>query len=144
MAVSDRGEQEEAKIVLRGLRRVVVETLPLDWGFVLAVDSAGNVLVGGGFVGTTDFGGGPLVNNTNQLNVAVAKLDSLGNHVWSKHFGGNGWSSYLAEEVDLKGKEFAVGKTPDVDDHWEVLPEACPGAGRCQLAHVQPGFEELA
>jgi TolB-like protein len=51
----------------------------------LAIDSAGNVIVVGGFAGTTDFGGGPLV--ATDLDVFVAKYDSAGNHLWSRRYG---------------------------------------------------------
>jgi hypothetical protein len=52
----------------------------------LAVDGAGNVLVGGTFFGQIDLGGGPLTSAGN-ADVWVAKLDASGNHVWSKRFG---------------------------------------------------------
>ena len=52
----------------------------------LAVDAAGNVLVSGTLKGTIDFGGGPLVA-AGVSDVFVVKLDSAGNHLWSKRFG---------------------------------------------------------
>lgn len=55
----------------------------------LAVDEAGSVLVGGGFKGTIDFGGGPLSNDAGE-DIYLARLDPAGNHLWSKRLGGNG------------------------------------------------------
>ena len=52
----------------------------------VAVDSAGNVVVTGAFVGTVDFGGGPL-QSAGGGDVFVVKLAANGSHVWSKRFG---------------------------------------------------------
>ncbi|MFO0758069.1 MAG: SBBP repeat-containing protein [Byssovorax sp.] len=55
---------------------------------MVAVDAQGNVIIGGQFHGTVDFGGGPLVSVGNPgFNIYVAKFDGLGNHLWSKRFG---------------------------------------------------------
>jgi hypothetical protein len=57
-----------------------------DLGTGLAVDEFGNVIVVGYFRGTIDFGGGPrtAVGGTD---IFMVKLDSAGNHVWSKQLG---------------------------------------------------------
>lgn len=54
-------------------------------GTGIAVDSSGNVIVVGSFQGSIDFGGGPLVGGKDK-NVFVVKLDSKGNHLWSRKF----------------------------------------------------------
>jgi len=54
-----------------------------------AVDASGNVIITGILGGTTDFGGGPLTSGGGQ-DVFVAKFDSVGNHLWSKHFSSPG------------------------------------------------------
>ena len=51
----------------------------------IAADGSGNILVSGSFKGTVDFGAGPLT--TAGTDIYVAKLDALGNHLWSKRFG---------------------------------------------------------
>ncbi len=55
-------------------------------GVDVATDSSGAVFVGGSFAGTLDFGGGPLVS-LGRYNVALAKLDQAGRHIWSHCFG---------------------------------------------------------
>lgn len=55
----------------------------------LAVDQSGSVVVGGGFAGTVDFGGGPLVS-VGPYDVYLAKFDPTGAHLWSQRFGGSG------------------------------------------------------
>jgi hypothetical protein len=52
----------------------------------VALDVGGNVVLTGTFAGTIDFGGGPLTS-VSQSDLFVAKLDPLGNHVWSKAYG---------------------------------------------------------
>lgn len=58
-------------------------------GYSVAVDPSGAVLLAGGFFGTIDFGGGPLVSAGDE-DLYVVKLDANGDHVWSKRFGDAG------------------------------------------------------
>jgi hypothetical protein len=51
----------------------------------------GEMLVGLDFAGTVDLGGGPLTS-VGVIDVAIARLDSSGTHLWSKRFGGPGVS----------------------------------------------------
>ena len=49
--------------------------------------SVRNVIVSGQFMGTIDFGGGPLTTSGPSADaIYLAKLDAAGNHVWSKRF----------------------------------------------------------
>ncbi len=54
----------------------------------LALDGEGNILIAGGNSGTLDFGFGPLVASGGDG--YIAKLDPLGQPLWSVAFGGNG------------------------------------------------------
>jgi hypothetical protein len=58
---------------------------------VLATDSSDNILLAGGFAGTANFGGGDFVATSSgfppKFDIFIAKLDSSGNHLWSKSFG---------------------------------------------------------
>ena len=51
-----------------------------------AVDSAGNILLGGNFFGQLDLGGGALTS-AGGADLFIAKLDPEGDHLWSRGFG---------------------------------------------------------
>ncbi|MDH3214996.1 MAG: T9SS type A sorting domain-containing protein [Candidatus Krumholzibacteria bacterium] len=53
----------------------------------VALDPSANVILTGDFNGTVDFGGSPLVCNGPTSCMYVAKIDALGNHVWSRSVG---------------------------------------------------------
>ncbi len=57
-------------------------------GCKVVTDAAGAVIVGGMYLGSIDFGGGPLpTGGPTQADVFLAKLDANGNHVYSRRFG---------------------------------------------------------
>lgn len=58
-----------------------------DIGAAVATDRFGNVAVTGMYWNTVDFGGGPLKSN-GEKDIFVVKLSPTGDHLWSKHFGG--------------------------------------------------------
>jgi hypothetical protein len=60
-------------------------------GVSFSVDPMENVLIGVAFNGTVDFGGGPLTS-AGTSDLAIAKLDASGAHLWSKSFGAAGSS----------------------------------------------------
>jgi hypothetical protein len=57
-----------------------------DLGQRVAVDSAGNVILLAEFTEEVSFGGPPLVSEGNR-DLALVKLTSRGEHIWSKRFG---------------------------------------------------------
>jgi len=69
----------------------------LDMGLSLVVDNANNVVMGGRFMGSVDFGGGALVS-AGSYDAFIAKFNSGGTHVWSQRFGDT-----LSQEVDGLG-----------------------------------------
>ncbi|WP_434415966.1 hypothetical protein [Nannocystis pusilla] len=69
----------------------------------LAVDGAGNVILVGAFFGTADFGGETFVVTDPHSDAFVAKFDTGGNHVWSRHFGGPGEQRIDVVAVDEDG-----------------------------------------
>ncbi len=73
-----------------------------------AVDAAGNIVVGCRCTGTIDFGGGPL-EGEGALDVAIAKLDPSGNHVWSRRFGGPEQTRLEDLTVDADGNVIMTG-----------------------------------
>lgn len=57
-----------------------------DNGYDARMDVAGNRVVTGGFSGTIDFGGGPLIS-AGQFDIYIAKYGPTGTHLWSKALG---------------------------------------------------------
>jgi uncharacterized protein (AIM24 family) len=74
----------------------------------IATDSAGNVVLTGGFGGTVSFGGG-LLTSAGSGDVFVAKLDSNGGHVWSESFGDAGLQTGRSIGVDPAGNVLVAG-----------------------------------
>jgi hypothetical protein len=74
----------------------------------VAVDAAGNVFLGGHFMGSANFGGAPLVSAGDQ-DVFLAKYDSGGTHQWSQRFGGTGDQSASSLAVDDSGGLVVTG-----------------------------------
>lgn len=66
--------------------KLVGDAGAIQRGQRVAVDGAGNTYLVGWFDGTLDFGGGPLVSSGARDGFLV-KLDSAGDHVWSRHYG---------------------------------------------------------
>lgn len=56
-------------------------------GYSIAVDNVNSVLITGYVYGGTDFGGGTLTAKGDKSDAMIVKLDSVGNHLWSKMFG---------------------------------------------------------
>ena len=74
----------------------------------VVVDDAWNIVVSGSFEGTVDFGGGPLTS-AGDSDLYVAKLDALGNHIWSKRFGNAELQSTCSVAVDGVGNVLLAG-----------------------------------
>ncbi len=74
----------------------------------IAVTSTGDLVVVGAFADTIDFGSGPMAS-TGSLDIFVAKLDPLGNAIWSRRFGDATSQSALAVAVDNMGAIYVGG-----------------------------------
>ncbi|MFO0587288.1 MAG: nucleotide-binding protein [Polyangiaceae bacterium] len=74
----------------------------------IAFDVQNNVLLAGAFVGALDFGGGPLASAGGH-DVFLAKLDTLGDHVWSKRFGDQAEQYVTAVASDGAGAVLVTG-----------------------------------
>lgn len=81
-----------------------------DVAGAVAVDSKGNIILAGSFEQSVDFGGGPLTS-AGLTDIFVVKLDSSGNHVFSKAFGGAGTQGATAVAVDASDNILVVGAT---------------------------------
>jgi hypothetical protein len=74
----------------------------------LAVDGQGNVLVGGHFAGTADFGGAAFTS-VGSNDGFVAKYSPTGTHVWSRRVGGADLDTVTGLGVDGAGNPTIVG-----------------------------------
>jgi len=79
-----------------------------DTGYSVAVDSGGNVLVTGSFLGTVNFGGDDLTSNGDD-DIFLAKYDTYGNHIWSKHFGAADGDGGTSVSIDGSGNVLMTG-----------------------------------
>jgi cysteine-rich repeat protein len=77
-------------------------------GTDIAVDTTGNVLLAGYFGGTADFGGGAL-DSTGLSDIFAVKLDTQGQHLWSRRFGGPDGEDVRAIAVDSAGNVLLTG-----------------------------------
>jgi Beta-propeller repeat len=77
----------------------------------IVVDAADEVLIGGGFSGLADFGGGPVMSTGGQ-DVFLVEYDAAGTYLWSEHFGIPGDNESLTLDdlaVNAAGQVIAVG-----------------------------------
>jgi len=107
----------------------------------IAVDSSGNVYTAGYFIGTADFDPGPGTTNlitvsapdVYNFDVFVSKLDSSGNFIWAKSFGGSLLDYGNAISVDSSGSVYTTG-------FFRGTADFNPGSGVTNLTAV--GYED--
>ena len=78
-------------------------------GVDLGADSGGNIFLTSAFFGTLDFGGGPLVSH-GRYNVALAKLNKAGQHLWSRSFGDDKYHVPECLAVPPSGRVVVAGR----------------------------------
>ena len=95
-------------------------------GFGLAVAGNGDVVVAGQFEGTVNFGIGDLVSDhlmgSNLRDIFVLKLDSAGQHVWSKAFPGAGDQRAVSAALDIDGAIVVAGYFSDSFNFNPAIP----------------------
>ncbi|MCU0435103.1 MAG: T9SS type A sorting domain-containing protein [Bacteroidia bacterium] len=92
--------------------------------------SNGQSVIAGSFENTVDFDPGPAVNAQTAVgsnDAFVLVLNSMGNFVWAKSFGGNGFDQVNAVRTDAQGRIVAAGQFEDSVDFD-------PGAGSFWLS----------
>ncbi len=96
-----------------GSRETTVTLDPVEAGRAIAVDPNGDVVFGGSFLGTIDFGGGLMtsVGDIGYKDGFLAKFSgSTGTHLWSKRLGEGGQNDAVtAVAVDANGNIVATG-----------------------------------
>ncbi|WP_264519642.1 SBBP repeat-containing protein [Flavobacterium sp. N1994] len=83
-----------------------------DYGYSMAVDSNGNVLVTGSFSGTADFDPSASTANLTSAgsnDIFIAKYDASGNYVWAKNMGGTSYDIAYSLALDSNGNVFVTG-----------------------------------
>jgi hypothetical protein len=91
------------------------------WGTAIATDGEGNVLVAGSFSGTADFGGGPLTA-AGGADMFVAKLDSTGQPIWSRHMDHFGLREEARDiEVDGAGNVTVLGQSDGAEARYSPV-----------------------
>ncbi|HRZ42186.1 MAG TPA: T9SS type A sorting domain-containing protein [Bacteroidales bacterium] len=106
-------------------------------GPLITVDAAGNVYTTGAYLGTADFD--PGLGNFNLTSagfwdVFIQKMDSAGNLIWAKSFGGGAEDDVYSITVDAGGNVYTTGDfngTTDFD----------PGAGTFNLTSA--GYDDI-
>jgi len=82
-----------------------------DLGRAIATDGFGNVIVGGTFRGTVDFGGLlSLTASGGNDDIFLAKYDTNGGHLWSQRFGGTALDSIDGIAVDGSDRITITGR----------------------------------
>ena len=84
------------------------------YGYAVAVDRNGDVIVTGNFAATRDFGGGPLTS-AGGSDIFVAKYSRTGDHLWSERFGSSTMDGFDRESglgiaVDATGNLVVTGR----------------------------------
>jgi hypothetical protein len=88
-------------------------------GYAISIDHSGNVLTTGSFVGVVDFDPGPRTQNLTSsgiVDIFISKLDSAGNYIWSKRFGGTQVDYAYGLSVDRSGSVYTTGFFTDTVD----------------------------
>ena len=95
----------------------------IDEGSDITIDMNGDLLISGIFEGTVDFDPGPAnfnITSNGGIDAFIEKLDTNGNFIWVKTFGGNSSSLAYADvpnaiATDLIGNIYTIGNFRDCD-----------------------------
>jgi hypothetical protein len=95
-----------------------------DYGYSVAVDSSGDIVLTGLFSGKIDFGGG-VYTSAGLFDIFVVKYTGAGTYVWSKRLGGT-WDDFgYGVDMDSSGNVLVTGVfTGSVDFGGGVLSSA--------------------
>jgi gliding motility-associated-like protein len=101
----------------------------------LAIDAQNNLYMTGGFEGTVDVDPGAGVFNltpVDQMDVFILKLDSDGNFIWAKSFGGTAWDRGASIAVDANQNVYTCG-------FYTYVVDFDPGPGVFDLTETNNG-----
>ena len=115
-----------------------------DFGYSISVDASGNVFTAGNFQRSVDFdpGAGTINLTSNGDNdVFVQKLDSSGNLLWAKSFGGTDIDYGFSSTVDASGNAYTTGRfvgTVDFDPGVGTTNLTSNGSGDVFVQKLDP------
>ena len=103
----------------------------IDWdsGNSISVDASGNIYTTGSFIGTVDFdpgAGTAFLSSEGQFDIFVQKMDSAGNYLWAKSFGGTELDFGSSIRNDSSGNVYTTGS-------FRVAVDFDPGTGIISL-----------
>lgn len=114
-----------------------------DRAYSIATDSLGNIIIGGNFQNTLDFdlgAGNATYTPTGQYDAFILKLDSNGDFLWVKTFGGAGASTYpLSMQCDNNGNIINAGvyAFAGIDANPGINVASLPFYGGTQDIYIQ-------
>jgi hypothetical protein len=80
-----------------------------DVGYGVGTDKYGNIVVGGWFWHTVDFGGGPLEADGQNKDAFLLKLSAKGEHLWSRRIGGRDHDQSRGVDMNEEGRSVVAG-----------------------------------
>jgi hypothetical protein len=115
----------------------------VNWEYApaVAVDAAGNIVLAAYFWGSIDFGGGALVS-AGSSDVAVARYDKDGVHLWSRRLGGAGNDIGSAAAFDATSNVLLAGSFEQTADFGGGLLTSAGGADAV-VAKYDPAGKHL-
>lgn len=105
-------------------------------GGSLAIDGAGGIVIATTLRGTLDFGGGA-VASAGATDVAVAKLDAEGGHLWSRRWGDAGQQLSAGVATDSVGRIVVGAFSQTPFDFAGAAPDAGSGSSS-SIAQLDP------
>ncbi len=117
-----------------------------DAGHALAVSAMGDLYITGSLQSpVVDFGGAPIehVGSEETHDIFLVRLDTDGNHVWSRGFGGVDWDLSKCLALDGEDGLYMVGafNSPAVSLGGDYLTGAGPGASGVESFVAHYGLE---
>jgi hypothetical protein len=103
----------------------------------VAIDSFGNIYISGFFNNTVDFDPGAegfTMTSNGNFDCFILKLDTDGNFVWAKRFGGSGPDRNQAIEVDALGTVYTTGI-------FNLTVDFDPGSGSFPLTSLGGSYD---
>ena len=108
-----------------------------DGGYAIALDKSNNVYTAGFFKGTVDFNpdsGIYELTSSGDFDIFITKLDSSGNFIWVKSFGGSYSDGGNSITVDASGNVYTIGFFIDTVDFD-------PGVGTANLTSSEGTYD---